>query len=60
MDELKSCPFCGSKAKLSRSRLKIEGIGYIYHVECIVCGAKSGGYLDGQTAKIMWNKRIKK
>lgn len=56
-EELKPCPFCGCKAEISQSRLEIKGLGYVYHVECRLCSAKSGGFLDKQQAIKNWNRR---
>lgn len=57
MAELKPCPFCGCKAEILQDRLNIVGIEYVYHVECSLCGAKSGGALSKQQAIEKWNWR---
>ena len=55
MDNLKSCPFCGGKAKL-------EDMGFPHHVFCTECGARVTGRgfaEDGEKDAILkWNRRI--
>ena len=55
LDELKSCPFCGGKAKL-------EDMGYPHHVFCTKCFARvtGQGYAEEgeQDAIRKWNSRV--
>lgn len=52
MDKLKTCPFCGGKAKL-------EDLGdYRYFVRCEKCGINQDHlYHDKRAAVIAWNRR---
>jgi Lar family restriction alleviation protein len=54
MDELKSCPFCGSDAALAD---KQDGVYVFYYVVCTKCQGKCGGYPNKQVVIDNWNMR---
>ena len=58
MDEkLKSCPFCGGKAKLAKIEITNRG-GYLNWVACELCGTSPHGhYKETEPAIAAWNTR---
>jgi Lar family restriction alleviation protein len=54
--KIKSCPFCGGKAKNGTEEY---GNDYYKVVECKKCGASSGWYDTDNEAIAAWNKRTK-
>ncbi len=58
MWELKECPFCGGKAKLS-NRLVVDGtqVKTVYHIYCTNCLAAIAEYDTEFSALAAWNMR---
>lgn len=54
MEELKSCPFCGGKAKLS----KFNDANPDYFVCCEKCGSSTRAHEDSKEAIKVWNRRV--
>lgn len=64
MEELKSCPFCGGRARIfnkleSKIIAKRECLFYTAKIKCIKCGANTIGESIEEATEI-WNKRIDK
>ena len=63
--ELKSCPFCGGKAKLMKietKRFALEETEETVDAYCVICTANDCGCLtqyclSREEAKKMWNRR---
>ena len=67
MEEVKRCPFCGSRAYLMVDKAKRAKLYYI-HVKCTECGAQGRTYFtkdnpdagdieEAEKAVIAWNQR---
>ena len=58
MGELKECPFCGGKAKLS-NRLVVEGnvVKTVYHIYCTNCLVAIAEHDTEYGAIAAWNMR---
>ena len=58
MGELKECPFCGGKPKLS-NRLVVNGLEVktVYHIYCTKCLAAIAEYDTEFSALAAWNQR---
>lgn len=57
--ELKSCPFCGGEADISKGfTSRIKGTAYL--VYCLKCDTTSGFYGTKRAAKKHWNRRVDK
>lgn len=55
-EELKPCPFCGSKDLKIRVYHNVSGAVYLVH--CYRCGANGPDYCDNKHSAInAWNKR---
>ena len=55
--KLKSCPFCGGKAK-QESDMCWDASRYLYYVECADCGASTDvWYQSEEEAVEAWNRR---
>lgn len=60
-NELKPCPFCGSKAHIYQKGVKNEywhDFNYKYIAMCNKCKAHVGEYLHRDTAIKAWNRRV--
>ena len=61
--ELKSCPFCGSKAALEFHTRKIvlshddERTSTALRIRCLQCGVSSIEFTSESTAAMWWNRR---
>lgn len=51
MDELKTCPFCGSKAEI------YQHYDSLWTVECVVCFAATWPRKNKEDAVEAWNRR---
>ena len=56
MTELKSCPFCGSKARLMAQHFTDDS--HIYSVGCRRCGMEGPHMHDSGPAIVAWNGLI--
>ena len=54
MEEIKSCPFCGGKAKMLQS----FGVMHYWRVECVNCYCGTGDEESDQEATEIWNRRV--
>lgn len=56
MDELKPCPFCGSRSTLRRNyTIGANNPGYI--VQCIMCGISTPQTMSEEMSSYYWNTR---
>ena len=56
-DEIKKCPFCGSKADVKLYGYRSIGV-CSYCVQCVRCYAQSDTYEHRDDAVIAWNRRF--
>ena len=52
-EELKPCPFCGSK---DVSTMIMPGSNWV--VACYSCGCRTSEYYDCREAESVWNRRV--
>ena len=50
-NELKPCPFCGSRAELEYESKELPDGENWLHVVCSNCGGSSGYYLSAESAR---------
>lgn len=58
MEDLKTCPFCGSVADVFRTDELGETERDRYTVRCGVCMCGTGYYADPARAQETWNHRV--
>lgn len=60
MKDVKSCPCCGSHAKLEMKKVPSKGTA-TFRVQCQSgkCGMRTGDFQDSEKALSIWNKREK-
>jgi Lar family restriction alleviation protein len=57
-EQLKPCPFCGTKKILKRAfSITLEGTNHLYWAECYGCGATSSRCLSEELSDKKWNQR---
>ena len=56
-DNLKPCPFCGSRAEIENEPKEISDGENWLHVVCTECSSNSGYYLSKESAREAWNMR---
>lgn len=57
MNEIKSCPFCGTEITEISGSENVNGHPYWY-IYCPVCGANTIGSNDKSVALENWNRRV--
>lgn len=58
-NELKPCPFCGSKYVYVRTTYQKNGLSNVqYEVYCSKCSANGGSRTEEWIAREDWNRRV--